>query len=255
MDEGETEVGHGVDDEGPPHAHHEHIPGLRWKPGTIPAWLRETDAENRWPASVAILAAAGLQLLLPERLGLGPRWGLPALELVLLGVLIGVNPVRLTREHPGLRTLSLVLVAVLAVANGGSIVLLVHRIVNGSSLSATQLLASGFNVWFQNVIVFGLWYWELDRGGPAARRAGRHAYADFLFPQMASPGVANEHWEPQFVDYLYLSFTNSTAFSPTDTMPMSRWAKLLMLLQSAVSLVTVALVAARAVNILPGGPS
>ena len=115
---------------------------------------------------------------------------------------------------------------------------------------AGSLLFNGGAVWLTNVIVFALWYWEADRGGPAARANARHEYPDFLFAQMTAPEMAPRDWEPRFLDYLYLSFTNATAFSPTDTLPLSRWAKLTMMAQSAVSLVTVALVIARAVNIL-----
>jgi uncharacterized membrane protein len=100
------------------------------------------------------------------------------------------------------------------------------------------------------VIIFALWYWEFDRGGPVSRAHAHRPYPDFLFPQMSTPDMAPSEWEPRFVDYLYLSFTNATAFSPTDVMPLSRWAKLTMLAQSAVSLITVALVIARAVNVL-----
>ncbi len=115
---------------------------------------------------------------------------------------------------------------------------------------ATKLLLYGGAIWLTNVLVFALWYWELDRGGPVTRMLGARKHPDFLFAQMASPEVAPEDWEPMFLDYFYLSFTNATAFSPTDTLPLTRWAKMLMLLQSAVSLATVALVIARAVNIL-----
>jgi uncharacterized membrane protein len=115
---------------------------------------------------------------------------------------------------------------------------------------AVPLLLTGGGIWLTNVIVFALWYWEWDRGGPMARVLGQRQYADFLFAQMQNPESAPPDWEPAFLDYLYLSFTNSTAFSPTDVMPLSRWAKMLMMLQSSVSLVTVVLVVARAVNIL-----
>ena len=115
----------------------------------------------------------------------------------------------------------------------------------------SELLLTGAAIWLTNVIVFGLWYWEFDRGGPVARAHAVKQYPDFLFPQMGSPPeLTPPDWEPEFVDYLYFSFTNATAFSPTDVMPLSRWAKLTMLAQSAVSLMTVALVIARAVNIL-----
>jgi hypothetical protein len=114
----------------------------------------------------------------------------------------------------------------------------------------TQLLLTGASIWFTNVIVFGIWYWEFDRGGPVERAAATRPYPDFLFPQMTSPELAPPDWEPGFIDYLYVSFTNATAFSPTDVLPMTRWTKLTMLAQSAISVVTVALVIARAVNIL-----
>jgi hypothetical protein len=107
---------------------------------------------------------------------------------------------------------------------------------------AGPLLATGAAIWMTNVIVFGLWYWDLDRGGPAARACGERQHTDFLYPQMVNPELATPAWEPQFIDYLYVSFTNATAFSPTDVMPLTRWAKLLMLVQSAISLATVVLV-------------
>jgi uncharacterized membrane protein len=105
-------------------------------------------------------------------------------------------------------------------------------------------------IWLTNVIIFGLWYWELDRGGPGARCAPVHREPDFLFPQMVNPGTAPKGWTPNFLDYLYVSFTNASAFSPTDTMPLTEMSKILMLVQSLASLLIVALVAARAVNIL-----
>ena len=115
----------------------------------------------------------------------------------------------------------------------------------------TQIeMITGGAIWLTNVIVFALWYWEVDRGGPAARANARKTHPDFLFAQMSSPELVDKDWEPTFVDYLFLSFTNATAFSPTDVLPLTRWAKLTMMLQSAVSLSTVALVIARAVNIL-----
>ena len=118
-----------------------------------------------------------------------------------------------------------------------------------SARTPGPLLASGAAIWLTNVIAFALWYWEFDRGGPVARAHGRTAVPDFQFVQMQSPELAPPDWEPEFVDYLYLSFTNATAFSPTDVMPLSRWAKMVMLVQSAVSLVTVALIISRAVSL------
>jgi uncharacterized membrane protein len=150
-----------------------------------------------------------------------------------------------------LRVVGLGLIAVISAANAWSVALLVDWLISGPNApNATELLRSGAAVWLTNVFVFALWYWELDRGGPAARSAGRRDLPDFEFAQMTEKSPAPADWEPHLVDYLYLSFTNATAFSPTDVLPLSRWAKLTMMLQSAVSLVTVALVIARAVNVL-----
>jgi len=217
----------------------------------VPAWKRPTTGENRWPVAVAIMVAIGLQVALPDQLVLSSRWLLPGVELVLLIGLIVANPARFDRESRALRAGSLCLTGLLSVANAGSAVLLVLGLVQGrGGDDPGPLLASGAAIWLTNIIAFGLWYWQFDRGGPAARAHAHQPLPDFLFVQMQNPELAHPEWEPQFVDYLYLSFTNATAFSPTDTMPLSRWAKLTMLVQSAVSLVTVALVIARAVNIL-----
>ncbi|MCW2642114.1 MAG: putative rane protein [Dactylosporangium sp.] len=216
-----------------------------------PAWLRPTEGEPRWPVALAIVVAIGLQLAIPARLAIPPRWLLPALELALLIVLTVANPRRINLERRWLRLTSLALVALASIANTYSAARLVWRLIHGGEGSdAGPLLAIGAAVWLTNIIVFALWYWEFDRGGPAARAHARRTYPDFQFPQMLTPDTSHPDWEPTFVDYLYLSFTNATAFSPTDTMPMSRWAKMAMLTQSAVSLATVALVIARAVNIL-----
>jgi hypothetical protein len=200
----------------------------------------------------AVLVAVALQLVLPDRLSLQPRWLLPAIEVVLLVALIGANPVRLERDHPALRGGGLGLVAVMTVANAGSAALLIDRLLSGTAgRSAIALIGGGAAIYATNIVAFGLWYWELDRGGPFERSQGNRQHTDFLFAQMTTPDVAPPNWEPSFVDYLYVSYTNATAFSPTDTLPLSRWAKLLMLAQSGIALATVALVVARAVNILP----
>ena len=199
----------------------------------------------------AIAVAIVLQLVLPDRLILHPRWLLPGVELALLIVLVAANPVRLVRTHSALRIGSLGLVAVMTVANAGSAALLIERLLTGrAGDSAGALIGSGAAIYATNIIAFALWYWEFDRGGPFERACGTRQHVDFLFPQMTTPEVAPVDWEPAFLDYLYVSYTNATAFSPTDTMPLSRWAKTLMLVQSAVALLTVALVIARAVNIL-----
>lgn len=217
----------------------------------LPAWRRATEGEHRWPTALAVATAITLQLVLPDRLVLQPRWALPGVELALLAVLTAVNPLRLTRSHPALRLGGVALVATMTAANSGSAVLLVDRLLHGhASASAGALIGSGAAIYGTNVIAFGLWFWELDRGGPGARARGERDHPDFLFPQMSTPDLAHPDWEPAFFDYLYVSFTNATAFSPTDTLPLSRWAKLLMLVQSGVALATVALVIARAVNVL-----
>ena len=217
----------------------------------VPAWRRLTRGEPRWPASAAVLLMIALQLRLPGELTPIGEWLLPVTELVVLAVLVVANPRRVDRGSPLLRGLGLGLIGVASLANAWSVVLLINDLVLGTNGDdPVPLLATGANIWITNVIIFAVWYWELDRGGPAARAAGTDPHPDFLFPQMSdSLGIYRE-WEPQFTDYAFVSFTNATGFSPTDTMPMSRWAKLAMMLQAAVSLVTAALVIARAVNIL-----
>lgn len=219
----------------------------------IPGWLRPTKAQNRLPVTAAVLVAIGLQFALQSDLSLQPRWLLPGLELILLVALSAANPVVLSREARILRVGSVALVAVITVANAVSAALLVSKLVSGTAGHAgqdpTALVLSGSSIYLTNVIAFGLWFWEYDRGGPFSRQQARRMVPDFLFPQMAQPDLADHEWEPLFLDYLYVSFTNATAFSPTDTMPLTRWAKGLMALQSGISLVTVALVLARAVNI------
>jgi uncharacterized membrane protein len=217
----------------------------------IPAWLRPTPGEPRWPVTAAVVLAIVLQLLIPESLALRPRWLLPAVELTLLILLVAANPRRIERDRRWVRMAGLSLVAIASLANIVSVARLVVGLVHGTlGQSAGPLLVYGALIWSTNVIVFGLWYWELDRGGPVERAKATKTYPDFQFPQMLTPELSDQEWEPQFADYLYVSFTNATAFSPTDTMPLSRWAKMLMLVQAGVSLITVALVVARAVNIL-----
>ena len=183
--------------------------------------------------------------------GCTPRWLLPAAELVLLAVLSVLNPVRLTRATRLGKYTSLLVVAVITVDNASSAGLLDYDILSGkASQDAGGLLSAGAAIYLTNIIAFGLWFWEIDRGGPFTRAQGSRTHPDFLFPQMASPQLAHPDWEPRFVDYLYVSFTNAVAFSPTDTLPLTRPVKALMALQSLVALSTVGLVIARAVNVL-----
>jgi uncharacterized membrane protein len=201
--------------------------------------------------AAAAVAAVGLQLVVPTALALRPTFVLPSLEVVLMVGLLVANPGRIDQHSSGLRAATICLVAAISFANAWSLVLLIHGLVTGrEGQLAGPLLLTGGAIWGTNVIAFGFWYWEFDRGGPARRAQGRRPYPDFLFPQMSMPQLATPDWEPQFFDYLYTSFTNAAAFSPTDVMPLSRWAKMLFLAQSAISLVTAALVVARAVNIL-----
>ena len=217
----------------------------------LPAWLRRTRGETRIGVVTAVLVVIGLQWAIPDGLAFEPRWLLPIVSGLLFVVLSIGNPTRITRESKPLRLAALLLALVLSFAVAWSVVLLVWRLVHGDAPEggAGTLLLSGGIIWVTNIIVFALWYWEFDRGGPAARAAARKPHPDFLFSQMTAPELVDRDWEPGFVDYLYLSFTNATAFSPTDTLPMSRWAKLAMMFQSAISLITVALVVSRAVNI------
>ncbi|MFD6159148.1 hypothetical protein ACFWF7_08290 [Nocardia sp. NPDC060256] len=217
----------------------------------VPAWQRRTAGESRLAATAAVLAIIGLQLMLPDRFLPEPGWLLPGLEALLLVVVVIANPVRVDREETWLRWLGLGLVGLLAVATAYSADRLVVGLIDGTlSDDPARLLGSGGAVWLTNVVVFGLGYWEFDRGGPSARAHARKPLPDFMFVQMQNPELAGPEWEPQFMDYLYLSFTNATAFSPTDVMPMSRWAKALMMVQSAISLILAALVIARAINVL-----
>ncbi|MEV6769451.1 hypothetical protein AB0N05_12580 [Nocardia sp. NPDC051030] len=217
----------------------------------VPAWARRTTGESRWLATGAVVGIIAFQFLLPNQFTPHPAWLIPALGVVLMVILWIGNPIRIDREESWLRRCSLALTVLLAFAMSWSVYHLVLGLIDGTvSDNARGLLSSGVEVWLTNVLVFALGYWELDRGGPAARAHGRKPFPDFLFVQMQNPDLADPEWEPSFVDYLYLSFTNATAFSPTDVMPMSRWAKLAMMAQSGISLITVSLVIARAVNVL-----
>jgi uncharacterized membrane protein len=215
------------------------------------AWGVKSNGEHRWPATLAILLDIALYLTLPERYIAGPSWLMPLLELAILLPLTISAPRRVAHEGHIQRFLAIATIAIVNVANLVSLVLLVRMLLyHGREVTGPELLFSALDIWLTNVIVFALWYWEIDRGGPHKRAHENHPAPDFLFPQMSTPGSAPLNWTPRFVDYLYVAFTNATAFSPTDAMPLTVTAKMLMLMQSAISLITVLLVAARAVNIL-----
>jgi hypothetical protein len=200
----------------------------------------------RWPAFVAMLAAAGVYLALPENLSVGPSWLLFAIVVILL---IPILATYRRGRYMATRILTLVANGVITVAMIASLVLLVKGIPEHLE-TPRALLGSASALWGTNILVFALWYWELDAGGPLTRDQP-HALSDssFLFPQMLGKEEKTSTWKPNFVDYLFLSFNTSTAFSPTDTAVLSRWAKVGTMLQSLISLTIVALLAARAVNI------
>ena len=206
--------------------------------------------EARWPASLAVLVILLLYVTLPERLTFGPAWIIPVIGLAILVPLLVIVPHRHSKETRWQRFIGIGLIALLNLANFVSLVLLVLSLLEGSKATGGQLILSAAQIWLTNVLIFALWYWEFDSGGPGDRLSTSPGYADFLFPQKNTPGIAPPGWRPNFVDYLFLAFTNATAFSPTDVLPLTPWAKMLMLVQSLISLLTVALVAGRAVNIL-----
>jgi hypothetical protein len=207
--------------------------------------------EPIWPVQATLLGAIGLQLLLPERLVVGPTWLVPALEAALLVGLAMASPRALEGEHPRRRGIALGLTALVSAANAFSLYEMTHFLLhNKQPENGRELIISGMLIWLTNFLIFGLWYWELDRGGPGRRAAGHDGAPDFLFPQMSDDRIEPLNWRPQFIDYLYVSLTNATAFSPTDAMPLTPMAKSVMGLQSIVSLVTLGLVISRAVNIL-----
>ena len=199
----------------------------------------------------AVLAAMVLTILLPDAIRVGPRWLVPLIEGVLLVIVIVGDPVRISRRSRELRTVSIVLVSVLVLGTLWSTGQLIDDLIHGGpeTNSASELLAAGTAVWFSNIIAFALLYWEVDGGGAATRAHRVPDHADFAFPQQSNPRLARPNWRPLFVDYLYLAFTNATAFSPTDVMPLAPWAKVTMAVQSFISIAILGLVIARAVNV------
>ena len=208
------------------------------------------QSEPAWPVQATVLGAIALQVLLPARVTAGPKWLLPALEGALLVTLVMTTPRELEGPHARRRRLALAVIALVSVANAVSLVLLCHDLLHHNIIDGRGLIVGGVLIWLTNVLIFAVWYWESDRGGPGRRAAGRDGPPGFLFPQMSDDRIQPVNWRPQFIDYLYVSLTNATAFSPTDTMPLTPAAKSMMGLQSLVSLVTLGLVVARSVNII-----
>jgi len=211
--------------------------------------------ESRWPPAIAVFLFAilnvSLGLWLPNDRPISVPWLLPVLELSLLAALLLADPTSDKRRAHQMRVAAIVLVGLLLAAALWATVILIDHLVTGDQPTKTggELLASGGLVWLGNILSFGLLYWVMDSGGPRARAFAQHRYPDLVFPQMQDPELAPPDWHPLFVDYLYLGFCTSTAFSPTDVMPLARWAKLAMAVQSAVSLAVIGLVIARAVNV------
>jgi uncharacterized membrane protein len=201
--------------------------------------------------ATAVVMAMVLSMLMPASVRLGPNWLLPSIEGVLLVALIVGDPGKISRRTTLLRGLSIALVSILVLsALWGTAILLAILVQGGAETnSADTLLAMGSTVWLYNNIAFGLLYWEMDSGGAAVRAHHSSPYPDLAFPQQLNPHVAPPGWRPRFVDYLYLAFTNAVAFSPTDVMPLTEWPKVTMVMQALVSLVILALVIARAVNV------
>jgi uncharacterized membrane protein len=203
-------------------------------------------AVPRWPAAVAFLAVSVAYALLPDRLRIGPRWSLIGLAVVLY---VGLRVVHRLEMYHATRLIGVGMTALLTAAVASSAGLLIVRLPEGRT-SPRDLLIDAALIWGANLIIFAVWYWEIDAGGPLKRRRGYHVSTDFLFPQMAMGDAAPPGWSPEFLDYLFLAFNTSTAFSPTDTLVLSRRAKVLMMCQSLVSLVVVGVLIARAINTL-----
>lgn len=215
------------------------------------AWGVASNKEPRWPATLAMLGAALLNFILPGKYTLGPPWLVPLLELAILIPLYISSPYRTADENRWQGIFANLLIGIANVANVVSLLFLVRELVfNAKNTTGPELLYSSAAIWLTNILVFSLWYWELDRGGPDDRLRDDHPAPDFLFPQMVTPGCAHPSWSPKFIDYLYLGFTDATAFSPTDVMPLSGWAKMMMLAEAVISLATITIVASRAINII-----
>jgi hypothetical protein len=206
-----------------------------------------TTREPRWPALIAMLAASGVYLAMPEPMSVGPSWMLLGIiSLLLIPIVVSHKRERFDVA----RVLTLVANGLITLAMIASLIFLIQGIPKHSE-APKDLLRSASMLWVANVLVFALWYWKLDAGGPMGRdNKSDGLNSSFLFPQMLSQSDGHSDWTPQFVDYLFLAFNTSTAFSPTDTAALSRWAKFGMMLQSLISLTIVILLAARAVNIL-----
>ena len=240
--------GHSADDDG----------GMAWgkrsaDPPSVTPQRPAERGEHWWPVALSIIVIVGLHVALPAKYRVNPPWLAPLVLLILLAILIIGDPGRIDRQKPWLRITTGVMIALLTLANLFAAGRLVGAIITVNKVFASDalaLLGTGAMIWITNVVTFGLWYWDLDRGGAAARAHHPQADPAFVFAEMQHTEYTSAGWMPKFADYLSLSFWTATAFSPTDVSAIKRWAKLMMMTEAAVSLVIGVLVIARAVNIL-----
>jgi hypothetical protein len=205
--------------------------------------------EPFWPAQLAAAVALALYLTLPHELVMGPRWLVPGVEGVLLVGLVVTTPTRRYGQSPRRRAIVIALLGLVSAATLVSLGLLAHYLLAGSHAAGEPLIVAGGVLWITTILVFGIWFWELDRGGPGMRGHPGGGRPDFLFPQMREP-AGERGWTPRFSDYLYTSFTNAATFGPADAVPLTTLAKGLMALESLIALTTLLLVVSRAVNVL-----
>jgi uncharacterized membrane protein len=207
--------------------------------------------DQLWHVQLVMLVAIVLQLALPDTFSVGTRFAIPITELLLMGFLSFTTPRQRVFKSVARRVNVFLLILITGLGNAYSLGVITNKLLSGEHVSdGRALIFAAINIFMTNIIVFALWYWEMDGGGPGERQQIAKYDQDFLFPQHRHEDYKHPDWKPMFVDYLYVSSTNAMTFGPADTKPLSRRAKLLMLLQSMISLVVVALVAARAVGIL-----
>ena len=216
----------------------------------------DASRESTIPAAILVLISFGLYWMLPNHFRPVPAMVMIVLVAILLALLVVFVPNRHAQVARWQRILVMVVIAAITLSNAYDLVRLIETLLSKNQpLTGRELILSAAVIWLTNVVVFGLWFWELDRGGPGKRAAARddaslERHPDFLFPQMGNPQIAQSGWHPTLLDYVYFSFSNGTAFSATDVMPLSHWAKVLMMIQAGSSLLLVVLVTARAVNVL-----
>ncbi len=204
-----------------------------------------------WHVQIAMVAAIALQLTLPDKYSVGSHYVIPVIEVLLLIALAFTTPKKRAFQSSARRANAIALIIITSLANGYALFQVANQLLQGGHVNdGRALILTAINIYLTNIVIFALWYWEMDGGGPGKRHAAMQRDLDFSFPQQQNEEIGHPDWKPTFIDYIYLSSTNALAFSPTDTMPLSRRAKMLMLAQSIISLIAVALVAARAVNIL-----